>query len=176
MPLNFQPLSMMELRGAPGEVLDRVAQNGEAFIVERSGHRMACLVPLSSFMPDIQPARLAREFEQLQLQKEWYSPSINDERELEVQFREEGAEQSIKLTIQLPHGYPSACPKVFATPVPDECPHRWQDGSLCIFGAMEMWNPGKHDLSYVLRLARRWLANFAAWRRTGEWGEETNGE
>jgi len=41
---------------------------------------------------------------------------------------------------------------------------------------MEMWNPGKHDLSYVLRLARRWLANFSTWQRTGHWREETNGE
>lgn len=176
MPLNFQPLSMMELRSAPGEVLDRVAQKGEAFIVERSGHQMACLVPLSSFMPDIQPARLSREFEQLQLQKEWHTASITDERELEVHFREEGAEQSVRLTIRLPHGYPSACPKVYAHPVPDGCPHRWQDGSLCIFGAMEVWNPGQHDVSYVLRLARRWLSHFAQWQRTGEWTEDDTHE
>ncbi|HEV7659866.1 MAG TPA: hypothetical protein VGO55_08480 [Allosphingosinicella sp.] len=166
---------MMELRGAPGEVLDRVAQNGEAFIVERSGHRMACLVPLSSFMPDIQPARLAREFEQLQLQKEWYSTSITDDQELEIHFREEGVEQSIRLTIRLPHGYPSVSPIVCADPVPEDCPHRWQDGSLCIFGAMELWNPGQHDVSYVLRLARHWLANLAVWKTTGKWEEEQAG-
>lgn len=44
MPLDFKPLSMMKLRSAPGEVLDRVAQKGEAFVVERNGEQMACLV------------------------------------------------------------------------------------------------------------------------------------
>jgi len=70
MPIEFKPLSMMQLRSAPGEVLDRVAQQGEAFVVERNGEQMACLVPLSLFMPDIQPKRLAREFDRLQGQEE----------------------------------------------------------------------------------------------------------
>lgn len=172
MPLNFQPLSMMELRSAPGEVLDRVAQKREAFIVERNGHQMACLVPLSVFMPDIQPARLAREFERLQAQSEEHTTSITEERELDLHFHGEGPDQGITLTVRLPHGYPSACPKVYAHPISDHCPHLWQDGSLCLFGVMELWNPGRHDVLYVLRLARRWLSHFEEWRRTGAWGED----
>ena len=46
MPLDFSLLSMTELRNRPGEILDRVADKGEAFIIERSGQRKACLVPL----------------------------------------------------------------------------------------------------------------------------------
>jgi hypothetical protein len=171
MPLDFKPLSMMQLRSAPGEVLDRVAQHGEAFVVERNGEQMACLVPLSVFMPDIQPKRLAREFEQLQAHDETHATSISDERELQLHFRKQGADENVTVTISLPHGYPNACPKVYARPIPNGCPHRWQDGSLCIFGAMDVWNPGKHDVLYVLRLARRWLANFSTWKQTGVWGE-----
>ena len=172
MPLNFQPLSMMELRSAPGEALDRVAQKGEAFIVERNGHQMACLVPLSVFMPDIQPARLAREFEQLQKRQEKQTVSITDERELNLHFRGEGPERNVTLTILLPHGYPNASPKVSVAPIPENCPHRWQDGTLCIFGATELWNPGQHDVLHVLRQARQWLTHFSRWQQTGEWGEE----
>jgi hypothetical protein len=163
---------MMELRSAPGEALDRVAHKGEAFIVERNGHQMACLVPLSVFMPDIQPARLAREFDQLQRQEENHTVSISDERELSLHFRGEGRDHNITLTICLPHGYPSASPKVSAYPLPDNCPHRWQDQTLCIFGATELWNPGQHDVLHVLQQARLWLAHLGRWQETGEWGEE----
>jgi ubiquitin-protein ligase len=171
MPIDFKPLSMTQLRSAPGEVLDRVAQKGEAFVVERNGEQMACLVPLSVFMPDIQPKRLAREFEHLEAQGEEYATSISDERELQFRFRKQGPDGDVTVTISLPHGYPNACPKVFVHPIPDGCPHRWQDGSLCIFGAMDVWNPGKHDVLYVLRLARRWLDHFATWKQTGAWSE-----
>src|SRR3989442_11019133 len=105
MPLDFRPLSMMQLRSAPGEVLDRVAQKGEAFVVERNGEQMACLVPLSVFMPDIQPKRLAREFEQLHLHNEGHSVSISDDRELHFHFRKQGPDEGVTLTISLPHGY-----------------------------------------------------------------------
>ena len=59
MPLDFGLLSMTELRNRPGEVLDRVADDGAAFIIERNGRQKACLVPLSAFFPDIQPTRIA---------------------------------------------------------------------------------------------------------------------
>ncbi len=54
---EFQLLSMTELRNGPGDILDRVAEKGEAFIIERGGHRKACLVPLSLFFPDISTIR-----------------------------------------------------------------------------------------------------------------------
>jgi hypothetical protein len=173
MPLNFTTLSMMDLRGAPGEALDRVAREGEAFIIERNGQQMACLVPLSIFMPDIQPARIAREMERLNDQHETPKTSINDDKELELQFRGEGSNKQLTLIVRLPHGYPNASPKVYVDPLPDKCPHRWQDGSLCIFGVMGPWNPGQHDAVYALGLARRWISHFETWKQQGQWGEET---
>jgi hypothetical protein len=163
---------MMELRSAPGEVLDRVADGGEAFIVERKGQQKACLVPISVFMPDIQPARLSQEFEQLQNQKEWHKASITDDRELELHFGEEGPHHDKVITIRLLHGYPNVPPKVFVKPLPDTCPHRWQDQSLCVFGTMGQWNPGQHNVVYVLRLARQWLSHFSTWQKKGRWGDD----
>jgi hypothetical protein len=172
MPLDFKLLSMMELRSSPGEVLDRVAHKGEAFIVERNGYQMACLVPLSVLMPDVQQARLTHEFDRLRQNGQEHTTSISDRQEVELHFRGEGLEKEITVTILLPHGYPNACPQVFAAPLPDRCPHRWQDGSLCIFGAMELWNPGQHDILHVLNLTRRWLSHLAVWQQTGEWDED----
>ena len=80
MPLDFALLSMTELRNRPGEILDRVADRGEAFIIERSGQRKACLVPLSVLLPDISPARIADEIEQLVRQGEQPSASFTDGR------------------------------------------------------------------------------------------------
>jgi hypothetical protein len=169
MPIDFKPLTMMELRSSPGEILDRVARDGEAFVVERSGQQMACLVPLSNFMPDIQRTRLNQELERLSERNELYRPTITDQNEIELRFASN--DQLPEIVIRLPHGYPNACPVVFVRDLPDACPHRWQDGSLCIFGAMEIWNPGKHDVSHTLGLARRWLINYSAWKRNGKWGE-----
>ncbi len=169
MPLNFQSLSMMDLRNAPGEALDRVALKGESFIVERNGHQLACLVPLSRFMPDIQPVRLSKELERLQKQEEHHNLSLTDDNELELHFRREGAAKEITLTVRLPHGFPNTAPKVYASPVPEGAPHRWADGSLCIFGAMAVWNPGAHDVSNVLKFARRWLQGLEAWKASGAW-------
>ena len=51
MKVDFKALKMMELRSSPGEVLDRVARDGEVFIVERNGQPKACLVPVSFLLP-----------------------------------------------------------------------------------------------------------------------------
>lgn len=164
----------MELRSAPGEVLDRVARSGEAFLIERNGQQLACLVPLSLFMPDIQPARMSREVEQLNLQNEVYTSSITDDQELEIRVQEKRGDTIFPITIRLPHGYPNSCPKVFIDHVVENSPHRWPDGSLCIFGAMELWNPGKHDVLHVLELTRRWISKYQEWQKKGVW--ETQNE
>src|SRR6266852_3593502 len=39
MHLDFALLSMTELRTRPGEILDRVADGGEMFLIERGGRR-----------------------------------------------------------------------------------------------------------------------------------------
>src|SRR5688572_16127183 len=82
MPLEFGILSMTELRNRPGEILDRVADSGEAFIVERNGSRKACLVPLSVFFPDVSPARIGEEIEELEKHGEEPRTTITEKREL----------------------------------------------------------------------------------------------
>lgn len=169
MPLDFALLSMTELRNRPGEILDRVADKGDLFIIERNGSRKACLVPLSLFFPDISPSRIAEEIAELEQHGEKPRTAITEARELLFQFHHEISEGRTQIKIVLPHGYPNACPRVYADPVSERAPHRWSDGALCLYGVMTGWNPGKHTVFSTLNLTRQWLQHYDVWRQTGQW-------
>jgi hypothetical protein len=170
MAQDFSLLSMTELRTGPGEILDRVAEKGEAFIIERNGQRKACLVPLSVFFPDISPTRIADEMKELEDHGEEPRPTITEERELVFRFFESlSGDTSAEIKIVLPHGYPNKCPRVYASGVSEKAPHRWSDGALCIYGVMIGWNPGKNTVRSTLGCARQWLRQYHDWKMTGEW-------
>ena len=161
---------MTELRNQPGEILDRVADKGEAFIIERNGKRKACLVPLSLFFPDVSPIRIADELKELEEHGERSRITTTKNRELAFCFTHKLADEAeSELTIVLPHGYPNNCPRVYATAIGKKAPHRWSDGALCLYGVMSVWNPGQHTVFSTLRLGRRWLRHYDAWRQTGQW-------
>jgi prevent-host-death family protein len=170
--IDFKTLTMMELRSSPGEVLDRVARDGEVFVVERNGQPMACLVPVSFLLPDVSPQRITEELAKLEQRKENYKLTITEKKELEINCHETAAGESIVISILLPHGYPNSAPRIYAAPLPDNTPKRWADGSLSIFGVTTMWNSRKHDAVHALGLARQWLKHYARWRKTGEWPTE----
>jgi len=167
--IDFKTLGMMQLRNSPGEILDRVARDGEVFVVERNGQPKACLVPVSFLLPDVPPDRIAQELDKLSEKNENHKLTITENKELEISFHETAAGENIVVGIVLPHGYPQAAPRVHAAPLHPDTPTRWPDGSLPIFGATTLWNGRGHDVVHALNLARRWLRNYATWRRTGEW-------
>lgn len=160
---------MTELRNRPGEILDRVANGGESFVIERNGHQKACLVPLSVFLPDVSSARIARELEELEKAGESSRTTVTLEREIAFTFPRSSDRDAYSITIVLSHGYPNVCPRVYADPVDSGTPHRFADGALCIFGVMSSWNPGKHTALLALESARRWLRHYEVWRASGEW-------
>ncbi|HTV75060.1 MAG TPA: type II toxin-antitoxin system prevent-host-death family antitoxin [Candidatus Acidoferrales bacterium] len=176
--MDFAVLSMTELRTRPGEILDRVA-DGEAFVIERSGQRKACLVPLSVFFPDISPSRISAEIAELNEHGERPRITVTEQLELAVRLRARRDDlSSTEITIVLPHRYPSTCPRVYADIEAGEVPHRWADGALCLYGVMTGWNPGKHTVLSTLALARRWLEGYDQWRNAGQWpspSENQNG-
>jgi prevent-host-death family protein len=167
MTIDFTPLPMTEFRTRPGEILDRVIDGGESFVIERNGRQKACLVPLSVFLPDVSPARIADELQELEKAGEKPHTTITDDREIAFLFRREINHR--ELTIVLPHGYPNACPRVYADPLDAKAPHRFSDGALCVFGMMTSWNPAKHTAAFALRTARSWLEHYDVWQRTGIW-------
>ena len=172
MAIDFKALPMMALRSKPGEVLDEVAREGAAFLVERNGQPKACLVPISCFLPDIQTSRMTAELDRIMESNERCRVSISDEREIRLVFQEFSGEKRLEVTVTLPHGYPNKAPVVAATPLEDECPHRWPDGTLCIYGRVAVWNPGKHDVMHAVALFRRWIQHYSVWRQAGEWPRE----
>ena len=169
MAIEFQLISMTELRTRPGEVLDRVADDGEAFIIERNGRQTACLVPLSVFLPDISSARVAKELGELEKAGIDASATVTPDREIAITVRTNGNLGPYTVTIFLPHHYPNACPRVYVDPVDKAAPHRFSDGALCIFGVMTSWNPAKNSVRDAVDSARRWLKHYEAWLGDGKW-------
>ena len=172
MLIEFKSLSMMALRSRPGEVLDEVSRDGAAFLVERNGQQKACLVPISYFLPDIQASRVTAELDKIIDSNEHCRVAISDEREIQLVFREFSGEMRVDVTVTLPHGYPNKAPVVSAAPIEERCPHRWPDGTLCIYGAVAIWNPGKHDVMHAVALFRRWIQHYSVWRQAGKWPKE----
>ncbi|MGY3353555.1 prevent-host-death family protein [Bradyrhizobium sp. GM0.4] len=168
MKIDFKTLKMMELRSSPGEVLDRVARDGDVFVIERNGQPKACLVPVSFLLPDINPERISRELSRLNEANEPYHLTINEQKEMEISCRASNSDSPL-IRVVLPHGFPAMAPRIYVTPIPEDTPHRWPDGSLAIFGATLMWNPRAHDVARVIQLARAWLKNFSAWQKDGTW-------
>ena len=175
MKIDFKTLKMMDLRSSPGEVLDRVARDGEVFVVERNGQPKACLVPVSFLLPDISSDRIVKELNKLDSKDEKnYKLTITDNKEIEISFVETASGENVVISIVLPHGYPNAAPRIYADNVAPNAPKRWPDGSLSIFGATAVWNVKTHDAFHALNLARVWLKHYATWRKTGEWPERTD--
>ena len=167
--IDFTPLSMTELRNRPGEILDRVAMQGESFVIERHGHRKACLVPLSVFLPDVSPTRVIQEIQQLERTNESPRTTVTREREIAFKVQHDAKQNTYEITVVLPHGYPNVCPRVYADPIDSDAPHLFLDGALCIFGVMTSWNPAKHTVSLAIENARRWLKHYEIWKTHGEW-------
>jgi ubiquitin-protein ligase len=72
-------------------------------------------------------------------------------------------------TIYFPN-YPNQMPKVFiAKPaVQTGTGHQYTDGRICYLHH-NMWNPGRHDLTFVLGRTAKWLNKYEVWRVTGKW-------
>jgi prevent-host-death family protein len=173
MPLDFGLLLMTELRNRTGEILDRVADRGQAFIVERNGRQKTCLVPLSVFFPDIPPTRFAEEIQELVQDGEEGRTTFTETHELAFRFPCKLTDDNpIEAIIFLPHGYPNNCPGVNASPISEGGPRRWADGTRCLYGVMTGSNPGKHTVFSTLSLARQWFQHDDTWRQTGQWPKE----
>ena len=169
-PMEFKSLSMMELRSSPGEIIDRVSRDGETYIIERNGQQLACLLPVSMFLPDIDQKRIAKDREELDNSGKKYINGVNQDKEIYFKVKQE----EFSIEIVLPNGYPHNCPRIYVDDIDEDSPHRWQDGSLCIFGVIDSWNPGTKSLLDVLKLTQKWLDGYKQWKISGKWQSDDN--
>ena len=74
------------------------------------------------------------------------------------------------LEVIFPESYPNLMPDVFVrTPTLEVSPHRYKaDGHICYMHP-RMWNPGRHDLTFVIQRAAKWLSKYEVYRIRGRW-------
>ncbi len=82
----------------------------------------------------------------------------------------QAAEQLYIASIRFPDTYPNRMPEVYiAKPqFVMSPPHLYNTGSICYLHP-RMWNPGIHDLSFVVGRTAKWLNKYEVWKRTGTW-------
>lgn len=66
--------------------------------------------------------------------------------------------------------YPHRMPQIYVTHpgLPPNVKHTYRDGNLCYLHP-SMWNPGIHNLEFVLGRTAKWLNKYEVWRATGRW-------
>jgi ubiquitin-protein ligase len=71
------------------------------------------------------------------------------------------------VSIRFPDTYPNEMPRVFIdAPAITSAPHRYQTGNIC-FLHPSVWNPGAHNLTFVIGRTAKWLNKFEVWRSNG---------
>lgn len=71
--------------------------------------------------------------------------------------------------IQFPN-YPNQMPTVTVTQpaIRTGCPHRYNTGAICYLHH-SMWNPGRHNVTFVLARLAKWLNKYEVWCAKGYW-------
>lgn len=71
------------------------------------------------------------------------------------------------LAIYFPDKYPNEMPKVYISkPQINSAPHRYNTGNICYLHH-SMWNPGQHDLLFVIQRAAKWISKYEVWKQNG---------
>lgn len=73
------------------------------------------------------------------------------------------------MAVSFPDSYPNAMPEVHVRrPELAPSPHRYPNNRIC-FLHPHMWNPGRHNLTFVIQRAAKWLAKYEVYQKTGTW-------
>lgn len=73
------------------------------------------------------------------------------------------------LAVNFPDTYPNSMPEVFVRkPALDASPHRYPNDQICYLYS-SMWNPGRHDLTFVIARAAKWLSKYEVYRIRRQW-------
>jgi ubiquitin-protein ligase len=71
------------------------------------------------------------------------------------------------LSIKFPDKYPNEMPRVFIdAPAVHSSPHQYKAGNICYLHH-SFWNPGVHNLTFVIGRAAKWLNKYEVWRNNG---------
>lgn len=74
------------------------------------------------------------------------------------------------MSIRFPEKFPYEMPSAWIDrpALTGYVPHRYQAGNICYLHP-SFWNPGVHDLRFVLAHAAKWLNKYDVCKATGKW-------
>ncbi len=74
------------------------------------------------------------------------------------------------LRVEFPSIYPHTAPSVYVRKpaLNASVPHTFGAGRICYIHP-NLWNPGRHDLTFVLTRAAKWLNKYEVWLVTRTW-------
>ena len=79
------------------------------------------------------------------------------------------SQQYYVISIYFPNTYPNEMPRVYINkPTINSSPHRYERGNICYLHPT-MWNPGVHNLLFVIQRAAKWLSKYEVWKQKGVW-------
>ena len=78
--------------------------------------------------------------------------------------------QAYTFSVEFPDTYPYNAPHVFVRKptLNTLAPHQYRGGSICYIHPT-MWNPGRHDLTFVLKRTAKWLNKYEVWLVNRVW-------
>ncbi len=112
--------------------------------------------------------RIKREF--LEAQRNFHHLELHPTVDGQVYLKAalQAADQMYILSVRF-SGYPNEMPRVFIdAPIVTAAPHKYQNGNICYLHPT-MWNPGIHNISFVMARAAKWLNKYEVWKRQGKW-------
>ena len=113
--------------------------------------------------------RIRREFSDAQNSFAYVELHPTYDGKVYVKAALQAASQMYVLSVKFPDAYPNEMPKVFIeAPGITVGPHRYNTGNICYLHP-SVWNPGVHDIKFVIARAAKWLNKHEIWKRTGSW-------
>lgn len=77
------------------------------------------------------------------------------------------SQQYYTLSIYFSDNYPNEMPQVYISkPQINYAPHRYNTGNICYLHHA-MWNPGRHNIHFVIQRAAKWLSKYEVWKQNG---------
>ena len=113
--------------------------------------------------------RIRRDIANAQLRFDYVEAHSTDSGGLMVLVALQTPRTYYTLAVYFPDTYPNNMPDVVVRkPHLEYSPHRFENSQICYMHS-SFWNPGRHDLCFVIARAAKWLAKYEVFRAKGRW-------
>lgn len=115
-------------------------------------------------------SRIQREFYEAKQQFSYVELHPTSDGNVYVKAALQAAQQLYVVSISFSSIYPNDMPKVYIEKpkITTKPSHFYESGNICYLHP-KMWNPGVHDLLFVIARTTKWLNKYEVWKSTGNW-------